>query len=215
MREEVGFAAVLWRLRHCVSCLPLYRSQCESNAIPNCFLWNPYKVKLFPIAISHHSCRSWSMEQRCDGCDDDDAMVRQYVGNDVMTMVLWYDDVTMKRWSIPLSLSHHRTISTHCAHALFLWKWRQVWILIRHTNYKKYILHRSFIPETLIFLAVMNAVTHSRKMERGNFIRAHYKVLLLPWFCSSCIHLKTKQTYWLKCIIKSTMHLIQACRVFD
>ena len=84
----------------------------QQLVVPNCFLWNPYRAILFPIAISHHPCRSGSMEQRCDECDDDDAMVRQYVGDDAMTMVLWYDDVTMKWWFIALSLSHHRTIST-------------------------------------------------------------------------------------------------------
>ena len=129
----------------------------------------------------------------------------------------WHVDdgvITMKRWSIAPSISRiapscYRLFCT-CAVSK-----RQMWIFIKHTNVKKGMFYHSFIPETLIFLAVMNAVTHSRKMERRNFIRAHYKVLLLPWFCSSCTHLKTKQTYWLKCIIKSTMHLIQACRVFD
>ena len=79
--------------------------------VPNCFLWNPYRAILFPIAISHHPCRSGSMEQRCDGCDDDDAMVRQYVGDDAMTMVLhmvrWRDDEAVVYSAIVIPSSHY------------------------------------------------------------------------------------------------------------
>ena len=88
----------------------------QQLVIPNCFLWNPYRVILFTIAISHHPIRSHSgsMEQRCDGCDDDDAMVRQCDGRDThgaiqhrfITLVLSYHRVIV----IAPSSSHHRNI---------------------------------------------------------------------------------------------------------
>ena len=74
-------------------------------------------------------------------CDDDGAIVRQCDGT-----------MTMKRCSFASSLSHNRSID-FLAHALFLRKWCQMLIYIWHTKVNKGILDRSFIPETLIFLA--------------------------------------------------------------
>ena len=155
------------------------------------------------------------------------AMVRQCDGDGAMTR--WLDSTLAMKWRsiailvfriIALSVSRHRTIDLF-AYALFLRKWRQMWIFIKHTNVNKRILDHSFISATLIFLAycfkiikkisnafflsrykpgknrVMNGVTHTRKMERVNVICVHYRMSPLPWFRSSYL------TYWLKCIIKS------------
>ena len=147
-----------------------------------------------------HWPRTWwydsSMVRQCDGdgamtrwrwcdgmarwCDDDDAMLRQWDGNVAITRWRWCDStMAMKRCSIAPLVSRHRTIVIASSHhrAIFFCTCavskRQMWIFIKHTNVKKGMFYHSFIPETLIFLAVMNAVTHSRKMERWNFMYVH------------------------------------------
>ena len=73
----------------------------------------------------------------------------------------WSDDSTVRwRWydyamfyrSIVIASLFHRAIDFF-AHALFLRKWRQVWI--RHTIEIKKILESSIIPEKLSFLLLL------------------------------------------------------------
>lgn len=117
----------------------------------------------------------------------------------------------LRHSTIVIESSQHRAI-VFFAQALFLRKCRQMWIFIRHTLE---ILDRPFIPKTLTILAyccktiknvsntlyfsiisivtlkisLMNAVIHTRR--RGDIsYKSYYRVILFPWFCSSCNRLK-------------------------
>ena len=75
----------------------------------------------------------------------------------------------------------HRTISL-LRHALFLRKWRQTWIFIKHTKVnKKGVFDHSFIPETIIYLAYCCKFI---KNDSNAFFLSQYKPELVLYQCS-------------------------------
>ena len=136
-------------------------------------------------------------------------MTRWY--DSAMAMVRWYwCDRTIWQWSDVLSRHRYRVIAPSRYWSFFKMALdvdihtnvtTGNWIILysRNLNFSCLLLSQKFQilsmflprykPEENSY-SVMNALTHTGKMEKGNFIRVHYRVILFPWLCFSCIYLQ-------------------------